>query len=129
MNRLNNHGQTLIMFVILLPLLLIIMAFIIDTSYIYCEKIKLESNTKEIIKNLYDYRLDSSITNRVNELYKKNNIDNYNVKLDVSEKYLKIINDYEIDSLFGNIIGIKKYKIKTNIKGYMKDSKIKYEKE
>ena len=40
MFKLNNKGQTLIMFILLIPLILVIMALVIDTSFVYKEKIK-----------------------------------------------------------------------------------------
>ena len=54
MIKLNNKGQTLIMFILLIPLILVIMALVIDTSFVYKEKIKFQSVTKTIMKNTYE---------------------------------------------------------------------------
>ena len=127
--KLNNHGQTLIIFVILLPLLLALVAFVVDISYMYNEKLHLENTTKTIIENVYDKRLDEDIEAKVSKLYKKNKINNKNIKVKGDSEYLQIKNNYEINSIFGKIIGLKKYKMKVNIKGYEKDNKIKFNKE
>lgn len=129
MKNLNNHGQTLIVFVVLLPILITLLAVVVDTSYMYREKIKLESVTKTTIKNLYDERLDSNIESKIKKLYKKNKIDCKNLKVEATSNYFIIKNNYEIDSIFGKIIGLKKYKIKTSLKGYIKEDKIKIAKE
>ena len=123
--KLNNHGQTLIIFVILLPILLALMAFVVDISYMYNEKFHLENTTKMIIKNNYKNRLDNGIENKIKDLYKKNDIKINNLKIESTTNYLKIKNNYNIDSIFGKIVGLKKYKIKTNLKGYEEDNKIK----
>ena len=127
--KINNHGQTLIIFVILLPLILALIAFVVDISYMYNEKLHLENTTKTIIENVYDKRLDADIEAKVSKLYKKNKINNKNIKVKGDSDYLQIKNNYEINSIFGKIIGLKKYKMKANIKGYEKDNKIKFNKE
>ncbi|MBE6160793.1 MAG: pilus assembly protein [Firmicutes bacterium] len=129
MNKLNKKGQTLIMFVILIPLLIMMLALVVDVSYMTNEKIKLDSTTKTIIKEMFDNRFDNDMEDKIYNLYKKNKINYENVKIDKKEEYLKIKNYYEIDSIFGKIIGLKKYKIKTSIKGYKEKNKIKVIKE
>ena len=127
--KLNNKGQTLIIFVILIPLLITLMAFVVDISYMYRENNKLENTTKTIIKNLYDERLNENIESKVKDLYKKNKIDIKNIKISAKDDYLIIENNYEVNSIFGKLIGLKKYKIKVDIKGYKKNGKIVFTKE
>ena len=127
--KLNNKGQTLIIFVILIPLLITLMAFVVDISYMYKESNKLENTTKTIIKNVYNERLDGDIEKKVKDLYKENKIDNKNVKVSTKNEYLIVKNEYEVDSIFGKLIGIKKYKVKVNLKGYEKNNKIVFTKE
>lgn len=127
--KLNNKGQTLILFVVLIPVLLMVLAIVVDVSLMYHEKIKSENTTKTIIKNVYGNRSDDNIKNQIKDLFKKNNIEYKNIKISSTSEYIKITNNYEIDSIFGKIIGFKKYKIKINIKGYMKNNKIIFTKE
>ena len=129
MNKLNNHGQTLIMFVMLIPVILILMALVIDVAYLYRENAKLESTTKSVIKNLYDNKDDPNINNMVIELYKKNNINIDNLKINIKNENFKIKNNYKIDSIFGKIIGLKKYEVKVSFKGYYEENKLKVIKE
>lgn len=122
--KINNHGQTLIIFVILIPLLLAIMAFVVDISYMYNEKLHLENTTKTIINENYKNRLDEDIEKKIKDLYKKNDIKINNLKIVGSQEYLQIKNNYKIDSIFGKVIGLKKYPIKVNLKGYEENNKI-----
>jgi Flp pilus assembly protein TadG len=129
MSKLNNKGQTLILFVILIPIVLVLMALVIDTSYLYKEKTKLESTTKTIIKNNYDKKDSDDIDKIITDLYQKNNIETNNLIISVSDNSLAIKNYYSIDSIFGNIIGIKKYDIKVSLKGIKNNDEIKIIKE
>jgi len=129
MNRLNNHGQTLVMFAILIPVILMLMALVIDVAYLSSKKSELESTTKSIIKNLYDNKDDANINEMVIELYKKNDIDIKNLEVNIENSNFKIKNEYKIDSIFGKIIGLRKYEMKISMKGYLKENKLKVIKE
>lgn len=124
MFRLNNKGQTLIMFVLLLPLLLILMAFIIDIGFLYKENIKNYSVSKSIIENTYELRQNDEYEEYVKVLFKKNKIDTEKLKLNYYDNYIILSNEVKVDSFFGKIIGIKKYDIKLNLKAYKKDNKV-----
>lgn len=129
MIKLNNKGQTLIMFVLLIPLILLIMALVIDTSFVYKEKIKFQSITKTILRNTYDKRYESNFEEYVSNLYQKNKINTDNLKIKVNENDIIVKNDYKINSIFGRIIGVKNYKIKLSFKVYKENNNIKLIKE
>lgn len=129
MNRLNNKGQTLILFIILIPVTIMLMALIVDSSYLYIKKAKLENTTANIIENLYLKKEDENVIALVEELYNKNDIQTKKLKVDIQNDYFKISNEYKIDSIFGSIIGLKKYDVKVSLKGYYENDKVKVIKE
>ena len=49
----NKHGQTLILFVILIPIILLLLAFVVDLGLVITNKIKTEEVTKQVIKDAY----------------------------------------------------------------------------
>lgn len=106
----NKHGQTLIIFVILIPLIITFMALIVDTSVMRNERQRVEDILKESI-NIY-YK-DGLI--KAKKYLELNNIKDYEIKEEDSSIY--IMYSSSIDSIFGNIINIKNYKIKVNLKG------------
>lgn len=106
----NKHGQTLIIFVILIPLIITFMALIVDTSVMRNERQRVEDILKESI-NIY-YK-DGLI--KAKKYLELNNIKDYEIKEEDSSIYVKYSSS--IDSIFGNIINIKNYKIKVNLKG------------
>lgn len=91
----NKKGQTLIMFVILLPLLIGVCAFVIDIGLITYEKNKLQN----IIRSVEINKVDKNL--------KINGIKEYRKK----EKGNCVNITYYKDSVFGRIVGIKTYKI------------------
>ena len=108
----NNHGQVLVIFVILLPLLCLFTAYVVDTSYISYEKNKLD-NINEVIS---DYASNSSKIEieDIRNLIKENDKDIIIKKIDIDNK-INIELEKEINSIFGKLIGKNKYKITSSI--------------
>lgn len=111
----NHKGQTLVAFVIIVPVLILLLAFVVDTGYLLKEKTKLNSVTKTIIRTTYQDRYELNYKDKVVDLFSKNDIPVDNVLVTISDDDLKISNNYEIDSIFGKIIGLKEYKIKITL--------------
>ena len=55
----NNKGQTLVLFIIFIPILLLLAAFVIDTGIIIRESTRLKSTTKTVLKDTF-YQEDLS---------------------------------------------------------------------
>jgi len=129
MFKLNNKGQTLIMFILLIPLILVIMALVIDTSFVYKEKIKFQSVTKTIMKTTYENKDATDFNDKIINLYKKNGIYTNNIVIKVNSDSVVIKNQAKVKSVFGNIIGIKNYEVKFSYKIYKENESIKVIKE
>lgn len=109
MNRLDNKGQVLVMFICLLPIVLLIIGAVVDISSMVIEKNKL-SNINEIVSNYYmEHKNDDDITLKITSLVKKNDDDIVNIKVD--RKNNTIYLDKKIESTMGKIIGIREYEI------------------
>lgn len=92
----DKKGQSLVLFIILLPLLIMFMAFVIDTGVMYNKKIVI----KNIIKN------EKSIENIENKL----NINKISYKK-VYEKNECLIVESNVKAIFGKIIKKSEYEI------------------
>ena len=113
----NNKGQTLVFFVILIPLVLIIFAFIFDYSYMIREQNRLEDIGRSGLNYLL---IESRNKDEVLKVIKENDSD-IDVKFNgLNEVFL----EKEIDSIFGKIIGFDNYKIKVSLKGEVNDNKL-----
>ena len=120
----NKKGQTLILMVILIPLMVGVMALVVDVGYLSLEKVHL----KEVVKSVIEQELNKGIGDtKIEEELKRNKIDITNLEIKEIDNKLNIKNEIDIDSIFGAIIGIKEYKIKVDITGYKENNKIKFE--
>lgn len=122
----NNKGQVLVLFVILIPVLIIVSALIVDTGLILKEKSKLVGTTKVIMAEMID---EGKTTAQAQELYIENDIPVANLEITQEGTTIKIKNSYQIKSAFGDIIGISSYKINIIIEAYKKENKIIFNKE
>ena len=121
-----KKGQTLVFFIVFIPFILMLASYVIDLGYIQSEKIKLNDTTKIVIKELY--KKDYS-TNQIKQLYQKNDIKLQKVAIKKEEDKIKVSASYEVESIFGKLVGIKKYLIKTTLIGKKINEKIEYQKE
>ena len=109
MIRLNNKGQSLVMFICLLPILLLIVLAIVDVSRMVIEKNKL-NNINYIAISYYSSRKeDDDVTERIISLVKRNDEDIINVRINKDKNTIYL--DKKIDSTMGKIIGISEYEI------------------
>lgn len=124
MNRENEHGQTLSLFVLLLPLLIMIGAFLIDISYAKYNKRKLDSINKIAITYGLS-NINSDPKDNIINLIKENDKDikEYNVDVDVEKKSIKISLVKESNSFFGKILKKDLFKEESKYLGYIKDDK------
>lgn len=119
----NNKGQTLVIFVILLPLFLLIFAYIVDTSIMYYEKNKLDDTTKMVIKYKM-YHIEEN-EKKIKEYIKRND-KNINIeKIKMDEKQVEISLNKKVKSVFGKIIGFNHYEIKSSYLGKIDKKEIK----
>lgn len=119
----NKHGQTLIFFVILIPILLGFCALVVDVGYLVSKNVELKEVSKTIIED-YFKGLDTS---EIKELYEDNNIPIDNLEIDINENGIHIVNHYKVDSIFGSVIGISSYDIRVDITGTIIDDQVIFE--
>lgn len=120
----NNKGQTLVLFIIFIPVLLLLAAFIIDTGLIIKESTRLKAATKTVLQDVY-YN-ENKNDNKIIRLLNQNNIPTDNLEIEIDENKINIKNEYKIESMFGKIIGIKDYEIKIDITATDDNGNLKY---
>ena len=118
----NNKGQTLVVFILLIPLLLILGAFIVDNSMIVYKNLELTHITKDIIKSNFTKKDLSE--EEIKIIYEKNNITIKNIDISKQDNSLSIKVSYEIESIFGKLINIKNYDISTEITGILEKGRV-----
>ena len=113
----NNKGQTLVIFVVFLPIIIIIMATIVDIGLMYYNKNKLDNLNMMVIEYGINNLDNNNLTDKLNSLIDKNdkNIINKDIKLENNKIEIKL--EKNIDSTFGKVIGLTKYEIKSHYIG------------
>lgn len=109
----NKKGQTLVLFVIILPIVILIMAFLVDLGVVLNRKVKLEEISRLALKENTLEEIRKVLENnqiKTSEIIRNNEV----IEIKINE---------DVKSVFGKIIGIKKYHIKVNIKEVKSDEK------
>ena len=112
---LNNKGQTLVLFVILIPIILILVGFITDIGLLALEKVKVDNTIKDVLKNSYGKENSEIIT-----LLKKNDSDINIMGISNNDGILNI----EIFKEYKGNIFKRKYDIHFKYKVYMENDKV-----
>ena len=116
----NNRGQSLIMFVLLLPVIALLLAFVIDSSLSLMEKNKLDgiitSNMEEALK------MDIKDEDAIQKAIKKN--DDIDVLVSITGDELRVIASSSKKSIFGKLINFDYYKLDFNYCANYQDKKI-----
>lgn len=111
----NRNGQTLVAFVIIVPVFILILAFVVDTGLILKEATRLNSVTKTILRTTYNERNRSDYKERVINLFEKNDVSVEKLEIVITSDEIKISNHCHVESIFGKIIGLKEYEIKLTL--------------
>ena len=115
----NNKGQSLVMFIVILPLILMIVALVVDTGSSIFEK----NNINSIIKlSINEYFEDDLTEEEIIDLIKKNDKTLNDIKVTITDDKINIIVEDKVESIFGRIFNIKLYEIKSEYEGYLEDN-------
>ena len=116
---LNNKGQSLVLFVVILPILLLILIFVMDIGKV----ILLKQELINISDLVLDYGLDKinneNLETELEELINlnKNDIDNIEV-IKKNDKIYVNLND-KVEGNLSGIINLPVFKVKTSYVGYI----------
>ena len=122
MRYIDNKGQTLVVFIIMLPIILIIFTLVIDLGLLYINKRNIENNVSNAIgyylKNMENPNAEVNMTDMINRNVK--NIDKINVNNTL--EYIEVNVIKENKSLYNLLKG--KNNLEVIYKGYKESKKI-----
>ncbi len=121
MNKLNNKGQSLVMFILIIPILLLIMILVIDLGNIIVTKTHLDNTNYLVIDYALDHLEEEGLESKVLGLINVNNGGGLETKIDISNDKILVTTRKEVKGLLTNSIKIKT--IISNYEGYIKDDK------
>lgn len=108
--KLNNKGQILVLFVVLIPIMLLIMVLVIDCGNVMIEKRKLDNVSKMILDYGVLHIDDEDVENEIVELFELN-IDDVVVDVNISNGEISISSTKYVDGVFSKIINVNGFKI------------------
>ena len=115
----NNKGQTLVLFVLILPIIIFIMLLVIDVSNMFITKQELNNINKIVLNYGLDIIEEENIDIKLEELINKNVLNNeHTIRIDNG------IIEVEIKKNIQGIVTKKKiYEVKSTYKGYIEEDK------
>ena len=116
----NNRGQSLITFVLILPLLALFIAFLIDSSLSIMEKSKLEGSIYDNLKISLEKNIRD--TDKISDAIKKN-VD-ADIVVVINEDDIKINAESKKSNVFGKLFKLPYYDLKVSYCGNYIDKKI-----
>lgn len=124
----NNKGQVLVLFVLMVPLIIFIIAYFLENMFISNEKQKLDNINQMLIEYSYENKENVGLYDAILNLALKNDKEIIIESFDINIDYIEITLSKNMDSMFGKIIGINKYEIISKYKAIISDDKVIYEK-
>ena len=107
----NNKGQVLVVFVLIIPLLLLLATYLVDNIYILYNTNKLNELDYLILKDAKEMELTKQ---EIEDYIYKNDPDIIIKSIDITPNKIEIVLNKEIKSIFGFIIGKDKYLLKVD---------------
>lgn len=119
MMKLNNKGQTLVMFIVIIPILISIMVLVIDLGSAFTKKQELNNVNKLVIEygldNLEEENLESDLTSYIT----MNAKDLSNVKVTVENNTINVTTKAYIDGIISKALNIDGFEIVSEYHGYL----------
>ncbi len=119
----DSRGQVLVAFVLLIPVILMLLALIVDVGFLYVEKRKTDNVVKDIINygldniNLQEVTLQEKITKLINS--NLDDVQRLDIQIDANSIEINITRDKQ--SIFSNIYKDASYKIASDYVGDITD--------
>ena len=125
MKSLNNRGQTLVLFVMLLPIMLLVMVLVFDIGKSIVEKQKLDNISFMIVSYGIEHSKDDNIEDTLKELVTLNYKDATDVEVLVKDDYVSVNLSGKVKGVFGNLVGKSFFEVRSYYIGNINDKKIK----
>lgn len=113
----NNKGQGAAIFIIIIPLIALALAFIYDNARMIAE----EKRYKEVSKQVLTDTLSNSYTNykeTIKDLFEKNKYEVEFLDVEVTETepvVITLYNSHTYESFFGRLLGVKSYRTEVRL--------------
>ncbi len=98
--QLNHRGQTLVLFVLLLPVLLLVLGFLIDIGHLHIEKRKVDHAITNALEYVMEHRESSTLETDIYKLLVLNLKTIENAEIHITEDQITISVTKTVNSIF-----------------------------
>lgn len=120
----NNKGQSLVLFILILPILLGIMVLVIDVGNVLNKKNEMENKIEFVI----NYGLEEDINMDKLEMLVNYNLSDCKNKIRFVDDKIFVSSTTYVEGIFSNILDINGFSIVSNYEGYLVGNDIKIKK-
>lgn len=119
----NNRGQSLISFVLIVPIILLILFMVYDIGNMVLLKEQLDNINYLVIDYGLDKLNDIDLNNKLTEMINKNKDDIDKIEININDGEIKILLEDKIENRLSLINKLDVLDIKSNYIGYIQDDK------
>lgn len=119
----NSRGQSLISFILVIPIILMIIFMIYDIGSMILLREQLDNINYMVIDYGLDKLGDSELNNKLDAMIEKNKGDIDIINIDISEGRINITLEDKLDNKFSLVNKFKVFNVKSSYIGYIEDSK------
>ena len=117
----NNRGQVLVVFIILLPIIIGLGALLIDMGFNRYQVNKLNNLNQMVVSYGLDNIEDDNVYNKMISLMLDNDSKIKEYKLEIKNKKISLTINKTIDSILGKLLKIDNYYLESKYIGYLND--------
>ena len=118
--QLNNRGQSLVMFILIIPILLGIMAMVMDIGNVIYNKQDIDNINKIVISYGLTNMADVNIVREMENLALLNNSDMHFV-VEINQGQIIVDSTYYVKGVFSKIFATDGYLVRSKYSGYLTD--------
>lgn len=119
----NNKGQSLVLFVILIPILFMILFMVYEVGRMALLKHELNDINYLVIDCVLDKTINENNTDDIKELINKNKSDIDNIEVKIEDEKIYVTLEDSINTKVSLIKSNQIFKVKSSYVGYMKEDK------
>ena len=119
MIKLNNKGQSLVLFILILPILLLVSILVFEIGNVYTSKSELDDINYLVIDYGLDHITETNLEEKLIELIKLNSNDLFYIGVNVEDSKINVTTKRKVKGILSKSFDI--FEVVSNYEGYMEN--------
>lgn len=119
MIKLNNKGQSLVLFILILPILLLVSILVFEIGNVYTSKSELDDINYLVIDYGLDHITETNLEEKLIELIKLNSNDLFYISVNVEDSKINVTTKRKVKGILSKSFNI--FEVVSNYEGYMEN--------